>query len=248
MSEALDDARALTLATDSADRAGPAVRPRDAATLILLDRSAATPKVLMGRRHPNHRFMPGKYVFPGGRIEAGDRVMRVAGMLAEACETRLMAETQRPSPMRARALALAAIRETFEETGLMLGTVDCGAPAAPPGPWQAFAEHGVFPDLEALTFIARAITPPGRPRRFDTRFFIADRDSVAKVVDGVVGPDAELDAIAWVTLDEARTMDLPAITRIILDDLAERLAAGSPPWMPAPFYRERRGRWLRSNL
>ncbi len=248
MSESLDDARALTLTIESRDRAGPAVRPRDASTLILIDRSVATPKVLMGRRHPNHRFMPGKYVFPGGRIEPGDRVMRVAGMLAESCERRLMAQTRCPSPLRARALALAAIRETFEETGLMLGTTECGVPAAPPGPWQAFAEHGVFPDLEALTFVARAITPPGRPRRFDTRFFIADRESVAKVVDGMVGPQSELDAVVWVTLDEARTMDLPAITRIILDDLGERLAAGSPAWMPAPFYREVRGRWLRSAL
>jgi 8-oxo-dGTP pyrophosphatase MutT (NUDIX family) len=248
MTEAVDDARTLALVAEARERSGPAVRPRDAATLIVLDRSGPQARVLMGRRHPNHRFMPGKFVFPGGRIEPGDRVMRVAGMLSDACEARLMAMTTKPSPMRARALALAAIRETFEETGLMLGSADFGPPPAPEGAWRAFAEKGVFPDLEALTFVARAITPPGRPRRFDTRFFVADRTNVALTVDGVVGPESELDAVVWATLDQAKAMDLPAITRIVLDDLAERLAAGLPPWMPVPFYRELRGQWRRESL
>ena len=159
------------LGLETQERPWPNVRPRDAATLIILDRKGKTPKVLMGRRHPRHKFMPGKFVFPGGRIEEGDRRMNVTGSLAEACEARLMARVQRPTMSRARALALAAIRETFEETGLLFGSRDFGVPpSAPEGPWRDFAGHGVYPDLEALTFIARAITPPRRPKRFDARF------------------------------------------------------------------------------
>ncbi len=115
-----DHARRLT--EEARERRWPTIRPKDAATLILLDRSGPKPRVLLGRRHANHKFMPGKFVFPGGRIEAGDRQMNVMGTLDEHCERRLMARTQRPSAMRARALALAAIRETFEETGLLLGS------------------------------------------------------------------------------------------------------------------------------
>src|SRR4051794_18484273 len=112
------------------------VRPKDAATLILIDRTAKKPKVLMGRRHAGHKFMPGKFVFPGGRIEPGDRRMVATGALHPRIEDRLLARVQRPTSQRARALALAAIRETFEETGLLLGTTEFRAPdVAVPGPW-----------------------------------------------------------------------------------------------------------------
>ncbi len=129
--------RQRRLEEEARERRWPNQRPRDAATLIVLDRTGPAPKVLMGRRHPNHKFMPGKFVFPGGRVEAGDRQMSVAGALDAHCERRLMTRVQRPSMQRARALALAAIRETFEETGLAFGTSDYGAPEAPrpaPGP------------------------------------------------------------------------------------------------------------------
>jgi 8-oxo-dGTP pyrophosphatase MutT (NUDIX family) len=188
-------------------------------------------------------------VFPGGRIEPGDRQMNVMGTLDEHCERRLMARTQRPTPARARALALAAIRETFEETGLLLGSVDAGAPEGPPpGSWAEFAAHGVFPDLGALTFVARAITPPGRPKRFDTRFFAADLDGVAHQVEGVVGPDSELDHLVWVTFAETGDIELPAVTRVVLDELADRIARGFGAFIPVPFYFEQRRAWLREEL
>ena len=121
------------------ERRWPNVTPKDAATLILIDRTRKTPKLLMGRRHEGHKFMPGKYVFPGGRIEAWDRRMVAAGALDPKVEERLMARVQRPTASRARALALAAIRETFEETGLLLGTTEHGAPEIEiEGPWGAF--------------------------------------------------------------------------------------------------------------
>ena len=110
------EALAERLTAAERERRWPNVRPKDAATLIIIDRTGRDPKVLMGRRHHGHRFMPGKFVFPGGRIEAGDRSMPAAGALNARAETALVARTTRPSVQRARALALAAIRETFEET------------------------------------------------------------------------------------------------------------------------------------
>jgi 8-oxo-dGTP pyrophosphatase MutT (NUDIX family) len=237
------------LTSTERDRRFPNVRPKDAATLIIIDRQNASPKVLMGRRHPGHKFMPGKFVFPGGRIEPGDRSMSVAGALHPRAENALMARVQRPSVQRSRALALAAIRETFEETGLLLGTKEHGAPeTAPDGPWTAFRQHGVFPDLEVLQVVARAITPPHRPKRFDTRFFACDRTAIAAEIGDVVGPGSELVELTWVTLREARQLDLPIITLSILEELEDRLDRGFGPELPVPFYYERRGKFVRELL
>jgi len=246
-----DQAQTLTdrLTATERERRWPNVRPKDAATLIILDRSAREPQVLMGRRHAGHRFMPGKFVFPGGRIEPGDRRMPASGALHQRAEQALAERVQRPSSSRNRALALAAIRETFEETGLMVGTRDYGSPEVEgDGPWAAFAQAGVFPDLEALQFVARAVTPPRRPKRFDTRFFAVDRRAVAHETPGVVGPDSELVELVWVDLGEAKKLDLPAITTVVLEELQNRLAAGFSPELPVPFYYESRGRFVRLTL
>jgi 8-oxo-dGTP pyrophosphatase MutT (NUDIX family) len=231
------------------ERRWPNLRPKDAATLILIDGRGTEPKVLMGRRHPGHVFMPDMFVFPGGRIDTGDRRMPAAGALHPRAEAALNARTRRPSRQRGRALALAAIRETFEETGLLLGTREHGAPQrAPEGTWAAFRAHGVVPDLGALHVVARAITPPGRPRRFDTRFFAVDRDAVVTEVKGVTGPASELIELVWVTLDQAPRLSCAAITRVILEELRDRLAAGFSQDLPIPFYYERRGRFVRELL
>ncbi len=145
----------------------PNVTPRDAATLILLDRSGPEPRVLMGKRHHGHVFLPGKYVFPGGAIDDGDRRVPVAAPLDPRAERKLMRKVRRPNPTRARALALAAIRETYEETGMLIGRAACETFHSPAGPWEAFAAAGIRPDLSAIHFIARAITPPRRSRRYD---------------------------------------------------------------------------------
>ncbi|MBA1157167.1 NUDIX hydrolase [Microvirga sp. Marseille-Q2068] len=228
----------------------PTLRPVDAATLIIIDRKGRNPKVLMGRRHEGLKFMPGKFVFPGGRIEAGDRSMTVTGALHPRAEQALMARVTRPSAQRSRALALAAIRETFEETGLLLGTKDYGAPdSAPTGTaWTTFQERGIFPDLEALHFIGRAVTPPKRVRRFDTRFFAVDRTAIAEEIEGIVGPEAELVELAWVSIAQAKALDLPPITTVILDELEARIAAGFGHQLPVPFYHQQRGRFVRELL
>jgi 8-oxo-dGTP pyrophosphatase MutT (NUDIX family) len=227
-----------------------ALRPRDAATLIVVERSERDgARVLMGKRHEGHRFMPGKFVFPGGRVEPEDRRMAAAGALDPHVEEKLNVRVRRPSPAFARALALAAIRETFEETGLAIGVRGHGAPEPPPpGAWTRFAATGVTPALAAVDFLARAITPPGRPRRFDARFFIVDARFIAKEVCGVVHPEAELVELVWTPLDKARQLDLPEITRRTLDDLAAALASGLDKQRPRPFYRQLRGRRVREQL
>jgi hypothetical protein len=106
----------------------------------------------------------------------------------------------------------------------------------------------VFPDLEAVTLIARAITPPGRPKRFDTRFFLIDSAQVAHRVDGVVGPESELVEIVSVTFPEAIALDLPTITRTVLTDLQNRIAGNLAPHLPVPFYYESRGAYRRDTL
>jgi len=100
--------------TGRGERRYAGLRPKDAATLIILDRDGPLPRVLMGRRHLGHKFMPGKFVFPGGRIDLGDRSMPVVGALHPRIEAALAARVVRPSAKRGRALALAAIRENRE--------------------------------------------------------------------------------------------------------------------------------------
>jgi 8-oxo-dGTP pyrophosphatase MutT (NUDIX family) len=224
------------------------VRPKDAATLILIDRSSPSPKVLLGKRHHGHSFMPGKFVFPGGRVEACDRAMTPATPLDPHAEQCLMRQTQRGSPAKARALALAAIRETFEETGLVLGIPHHGIGKCPAGPWTDFVRTGFVPDLSALHFIVRAITPSRRPKRFDTRFFAVDASAIAHRIDNVVHPEAELVELVWVPIAEATRLDLPTITSVVLKELEARIAAGFERELPVPFYRMPRNIFLRSLL
>ena len=224
------------------------VRPKDAATLILVDRSQPVPKVLLGKRHQRHKFMPGRFVFPGGRVDPVDRLMPVARALDSHAQAHLMRRVQRASTAKAQAFALAAIRETFEETGLLLGVRSPEAVKVPNGPWTAFAEAKILPDLGALHFIGRAITPPGRPRRFDARFFTADATAIAHRIEGVTGPDAELTELVWMSLAEAKQLDMPAVTGVMMEELDARIADGFGHDLPVPFYSMPRGRFRRELL
>ena len=240
----------------------PGVKIRDAATMLVIDRDGGSPKVLLGRRHHGHKFMPGKYVFPGGRVELADRRMSAATPLDKRVEVRLMQEVRYPSAEKSRGFPLAAIREVFEETGLILGTRTDqplstvprkgrkaeGSRHAPSDEWAKFAQSGVAPDLAAVHFIARAITPPGRPRRFDTRFFAVDADAIAARIDGVVGPDTELVELVWLPIEESLRLDMPGITMAVLEELKIRTAEGFSHDLPVPFYRMQRGKRLRELL
>lgn len=231
-----EDVQADATDAEATETAAAAIEPRDAASLIILDQTPKGIYMLMGKRHEGHVFMPGAYVFPGGRVEACDSEMVVAGMLHPAAEHKLMQHVADPSPFGARALALAAIRETFEETGHLVGSTDYGAPEETPPGWEAFAEHGVFPELDMLHFIARAITPPHYPRRFDARFFVVDASAIVHTVPGAVERDGELVELAWVAVDKAADINTPLITRIVAAELSARLAAGFIQEAPVPFY------------
>src|SRR6202171_228657 len=124
----------------------PYRRPRDAATLILVDRSAKIPKVLVGKRHDKVVFMPGKFVFPGGSVDTTDNRIPVAAPIPKELEANLLKGSPKIAPARARSLAIAAIREACEETGLCLGRKSDNAPAALEGAWEPFAEAGLVAD------------------------------------------------------------------------------------------------------
>ncbi len=202
---------------------GRAVRPRDAATLILVRNDGAAPQVLMGQRHASHKFMPNKFVFPGGRVDPADsRVRPVEGLRNDVAT--LLKDRMRGTPTdnRARALAMAAIRETFEETGLAVGRLIDTPQHSKQEDWNAYFALGVSPALGALDFVARAITPPYRTRRFDTRFFIADAEHIQGDPSAVKG-SGELQGLHWITTKDAQDLDLPNITRTILAEIDERL-------------------------
>jgi 8-oxo-dGTP pyrophosphatase MutT (NUDIX family) len=218
------------------DQSFPDSEPRDAATLMLIDRSDSKPKVLLGRRHANHKFMPGKFVFPGGRIEPLDRLMPAVSELHPDAQKKLLERVAMPSVEFARAFALAAVRETAEETGLLLGVKRDQPPAVPGKIWTEFAKAHVHPDLGQIHFIARAVTPPRRPRRFDTRFLTADASAIAHTIAGVIGPDSELVELIWVPIEEAAHLDMPTITGIVLEELLARVEAGMGHELPVPFY------------
>lgn len=194
------------------------LRPKDAATLILVRRDAASPRVLMGKRAGGSVFMPDKYVFPGGRVDPQDGKALAWAELRPEVEAKLRLHSRR----NPRAFALTAIRETFEETGLIVGR-SAEMPESCPSGWEDFHKLDVVPDLSPLTFIGRAVTPPSRPRRFDARFFMAEAEEALiderPPVDG-----AELSDLQWVTLADAMKLDLPSVTRFMLGEIEERLA------------------------
>ena len=221
-----------------APRIGGRQTPKDAATLILTRRHRGVAQVLMGRRAPGHVFMASKWVFPGGRI---DRADFTAASATEPSPAVMGWLTMEVPARRARALTLTAVRETFEETGLLLASPALAASVA--GPWREFRASGALPDLAALSYIARAITPPGRTRRFDARFFMVPAEALLHP-EPTAG-SGELDEIAWLDLDEARGQDLPAITRVVLGEVNERLTT---PDRPLPFVRMVHGKHVVERL
>lgn len=213
----------------------PIVEPRDSGSLIIVDRSGGDPRLLLGKRHERQAFVPGKFVFPGGGVDAGDLVMRAADELAPVEVERLLYDMKgEPSSLRARAIMLAALRETFEETGLVIGTPgkpDAGAPVA----WQPFLSHGHLPKLGGIRLVMRAITPPARTRRYDARFFYVPAASVALRTDV---RDDEFSELRWMTFAEALALDLHDVTRSVIEHV-ERLGADldrPEARLPVPYF------------
>ena len=203
---------------------------RDAATVIVMRDRSTAPAVLMGQRGATAAFMPNKFVFPGGAVDAADGSVPLASPLPQPCLDRLRDQAACPPP----ALAAAAIRELWEETGLILGSP--GAWPDPPQDWEDFAAAGHRPSAEALRFVFRAITPPGRPRRFDARFFLLDATALCGDIDDFSRASDELSHLQWVPLERARSYDLPFITEVVLAEIASHhdLSAAPPS---VPFFR-----------
>ena len=200
------------------------LRPKDAATLMIVRRDHQHPQVLMGQRNARHQFMPNKFVFPGGRVDAGDSRVKSLTDLTEQVKKKL---TQSCSEARARGLAMAAVRETFEEAGLIVGKPHHNHFQTRSKAWLPFFSEGFAPTLAPLDLVARAITPPQRVRRFDARFFSVDARHVHGLAQPHLTGSGELLQLHWVTFAEAKELDLPQITLFVLQVLEKRLNASS---------------------
>ncbi|EAP75302.1 NUDIX hydrolase [Roseovarius nubinhibens] len=205
---------------------------RHAATVIVLRDRLGDPQVLMGQRGAKAAFMPNKFVFPGGAVDREDADIPLVRPLPGLCATRLGEDCDDDL---SHALAVTAIRELWEETGQILGTPGTWD-GTPPEDWQSYAATGHLPTAHALQFFFRAITPPGRPRRFDARFFLLDADELQSDPDDFSQACDELSHLQWVPLARAREFDLPFITEVVLAELADHAKRGGPP-ASVPFFR-----------
>jgi 8-oxo-dGTP pyrophosphatase MutT (NUDIX family) len=178
------------------------VRPRDAASLILLRGEGRALEVLAGRRPLHVKFMPGVYVFPGGAIDPPDRI-------AWSVET----GTEALGPKLARS-ARAALRETWEEAGVLIGRSG-GWPSAPSAlaPIErAYLERDLVAAMDLLTYVGRAITPSNSFRRFNTRFFLGD----GRHVFGEPKASEELEDVGWHPIGRDALASFRYVTRFML--------------------------------
>ena len=198
------------------------VRPRDAASLVLhRHNGAGEVLILMGRRAPRHRFLPELYVFPGGRLDPDDCEATAATALQSDVAARL---ARHSSPRKAFGLVMAAVRETYEETGLLIGAPLNGQAPLPPS-WQHFYDTGQAPTLGDIDFIARALTPPPSPIRFNARFFIIDGERA----EGRLGGSGELLDLDWYPLAELQKLPLADVTEFVLDTALDHIATPPQP-------------------
>ncbi|MBO6816604.1 MAG: NUDIX hydrolase [Rhizobiaceae bacterium] len=216
---------------------GDYIRPKNAATMILIDGSGSKLRVLMGRRNKNLKFMPGALVFPGGSVDRHDGSVKSCDELNVITQSRLLdAMRGRPTKRGARALAIAAIREVAEESGLLIGKP--GNFSSDHEDWADFNERQIVPSMAGMRLFARAITPPGMPRRFDTWFFLARSHDVGFTPEGGFDPDGELEDLQWITPQAAILENTREITRVMLVELINRLRQDPDlsESFPAPYY------------
>ncbi len=191
------------------------VRPRNAASLVILRGDGDDAEVLLGRRNAKHRFMPNVYVFPGGRVDGADHGVVGISDLAPNVARKM---ERKWSPRVARALATAALRETYEETGLLFGELD---------------DAGFRPDMRQLDYVARAITPSDSPIRFHARFFTVH----AEYARGTPADSVELLDLKWVTIRDALALPLVDVTEFVLQEVQRRLQGHEAQGVPLFSYR-----------
>jgi 8-oxo-dGTP pyrophosphatase MutT (NUDIX family) len=180
----------------------PVVRPRDAASLILLRGEGSALEVLAGRRPLSVKFMPGVYVFPGGALDPPDRIAWCVESGTEALGSKLSRS------------ARAALRETWEEAGVLIGRASRLPPAAPAQTpiERAYLDRGLVAAMDHLTYVGRAITPSHSFRRFNTRFFLGDGNNV----HGDPVASEELEDVGWHSVGHEAFASFRDVTRFML--------------------------------
>ena len=214
------------------------VEIKDAASVILIRNRKTNPSVLMGQRGKNAAFMPKKFVFPGGAVEETDFQINSFKPLNVTCKTRMAYECNEALVL---ALTNAAIRELFEETGIILGTKGKWSGNIP-YEWKQFVDLGLVPDGSKFQFVFRAITPPGRPRRFDARFLYLDADLLSANVDldDFSRASDELSHLQWIPIQDVRRFDLPFITEVVFAEVIANLNDNMTP-KRVPFFQNSDG-------
>ena len=197
---------------------------RNAATVIVVRNKHKNPSVLMGQRGVNAAFMPSKFVFPGGAVDDQDLSIDIKKSINEVCKNRLLKENENGSWS---GLVAAAIRELFEETGQIIGVEQEWSEV--PNSWEEFAKTGYVPDASQMSFVFRAITPPGRPRRFDARFFLIQAEELQTNLDDFSMASDELSHLQWIPLKDTKNFDLPFITQVVLAEITGNLKKSGPP-------------------
>jgi 8-oxo-dGTP pyrophosphatase MutT (NUDIX family) len=208
--------------------AAKTVRPVDAAGLVLIRSGAkGEPEILLGRRHNRSGFLPDIYVVPGGRVDPDDHA---SSGFAEALNPAVAAAlgsggSRRPSLAYARA----ALRETLEETGLVVGKPGAAFAEAPQEVWRKYRIAGLAPDFGAMDFICRAITPVTSHRRYNTRFFFMNGD----LAQGEIVGNGELEDLGWRPESGLGGLEIVDVTQYVLEEALRRwrsrAAAGEKP-------------------
>lgn len=208
-------------------------RPKKAATIILWQGPRDNPRILMGKRTSRHDFMPSVYVFPGGRVDRADSYAGSIGEISARTKTVLEAAY---SPRQARALLLAVVRETYEETSLMLGREAEGARNLNHKSYDAFRAAGRLPDISAIEVMGRAITPPRRHKRFDTWFFAKDMNGTHNLD---TSDSHELLNVGWFTYEQIEDLKTHVATETMLRVMKRFLSKDNPP--ASVFFMRRKG-------
>ena len=215
---------------------------KNAATVILLRGSQKNPEVLMGQRGKNASFMPNKFVFPGGALDPGDSEIDFNGDIPTKCIEKLRLKAD---PSLAIPLIAAGIRELWEETGLILGSESKTKMDSIPKNWKDFFALGYQPSADNIEFVFRAITPPGRTRRFDARFFLLSSDNIKGDLDDFSKASGELSHLQWIELNSTQNLDLPFITEIVLSEVLSKLKGNRNNGIPFYYHDSGTSHFLR---
>tara|TARA_B100001057_G_scaffold490856_1_gene579945 strand:+ start:1300 stop:1983 length:684 start_codon:yes stop_codon:yes gene_type:complete len=206
---------------------------KDAATIVIVRKQNNKHKILMGQRGKDAVFMPNKFVFPGGAYENNDSLVPFSRPLPDKEKALLSLKSSMP---RSESLGATVIRELWEETGLKIVNSYHWNNLRIHG-WGDFYKNNIAPDVSKLKFFFRAITPIGRPRRFDARFFICFAEDLHCNLDDFSKASSELNHLQWIEIKNTEKFDLPIITRIVLKEVNFIIKMGNNK-KGVPFYSE----------